>query len=164
MNKMNSQDINILHNLLLDYIKEKNKFPFLSNLISYNDTYKVIFSNFKDENDLKDIYLEYFSNQILKWKWKFMKWLKSEYLNNKDFFTDFFLLNLDKNNIHFKHFHEKWENFKKIVENLKLKLNLNDTYKNKTNLFYDSNMNKIDKNIKLIFPYYNYIWVQVSQK
>lgn len=146
-----------------EFVKSTWKFPYQQNLRDYSKEYKIIFGVFrwKFRSKFWDLMLHYFwklINQNSKTKMK--KEMKETYIDNKDLFRDFFVLNLDRENIKKEVFHTTWLEIKELLQEVEefvvWRMEGGKYWK-----FSSSTRDKLINYIKTFFPLFDHIWVKI---
>ena len=146
-----------------EYVKQTERFPYKENLINYSSDYEKIFWCFVwvFESKFWDLMLHYFWKMInVSSKTKTKSEIKIRYLDNKKLFKDFFILNLDKNNIKWKEFHSVGWEIKNIIQDAEEYV-VGRMEGGKYWVFSTSTRDKFIKYVKSLFPLFDHIWVTV---
>ena len=161
--KINSVILTYYLSRIEEYVKKTEKFPYKENLMKFSSDYEIIFWCFTwtFESKFWDLMLHYFWKIVnANSQTKSKSVVKDKYLENKELFKDFFILNLDRDNIKGEEFHSLGTEVKNIIqeaENFVVWRMEGGKYW----VFSSSTRDKFIKYVKLLFPLFDHIGVKV---
>lgn len=167
---LEKKDIEFITRLISTYVKDKKRYPTLKTLVEYNSTNPIgamispLEKDDKFQKEYTEILLESFRDTITsKSSVKTKQLVKDSYLNNKELFEEFFLINLDRSNTSKSSFNEVGLKIQWIISTCADQLVGKMESGKKFGVFSSSVWESFFTYIKTFFPYYDHIWVVVRK-